>query len=169
MLLNNDLFFGSDANGDGKVLELGIFEQTIFSSIKSDDPIVVQVFDRYRDEIIFSDVSFNGQSYTLKLYVIKSSILKYGLSLTPFVLAEPAYDTQGNLLRDVGELAGISTLHILLRTTTKEYYDYFYTRDLQASVENNPFAQPVQVFDNVKGGLGIFAGFSQVEKTVTVK
>lgn len=171
VLFNTDLFLGSDANGDGKVLELGIVERTEFSSIKSDDPIVVQVFDRYRDEIIFSDASFNGQSYTLKLYLLvpDGTVLGDRLFALPIVLEEVAYDTQGDTLRDIGELAGISSLQILLRTTTEEYYDYFYTRDLQASVENNPFAQPVQVFDNIEGGLGIFAGFSQVEKQVTIK
>ena len=60
-------------------------------------------------------------------------------------------------------------MSVVLRTTTEEYYNYHYTRDLQASVESNPFAQPVQVFDNIEGGLGVFAGYSQVEKEVIIK
>ncbi|WKN43986.1 DUF4249 domain-containing protein [Tunicatimonas pelagia] len=161
VLLQYDGFFGTE--------ELLLEERSSFSDIRSDDPIVAQVFDQYRDEIIFTDASFNGQSYTLKLYLLESSILSSGLSFPPFILTEPAYDTQGNIVRDIGELAGLTTLRILLRTTTEEYYQYNYTRDLQASVENNPFAQPVQVFDNVEGGLGIFTGFSQMEKKVIIQ
>ena len=84
-------------------------------------------------------------------------------------LNEEAYDRSGNIVRQAGDTAGINTFHAILRNTTEEYYDYNYTRDLQISVENNPFAQPVQVFDNIEGGLGVFAGYSQVEKEVTIK
>ena len=88
----------------------------------------------------------------------------------PFVLKiENAYNQQGDIIRVPGDTFGVHTLHVLLRTTTEEYYNYNYTRDLQASVESNPFAQPVQVFDNIEGGLGIFAGYSQTEKEVTIK
>lgn len=170
-LFSTDLFFGTDADGDGNVFELGILEQSDFSSIKSDDPIVTQVFDRYRDELIFSDASFNGQLYTLKLYLLvpDGTVLSEYLFALPFALTEVAYDTQGNVIRNIGELAGGGVLKIILRTTTEEYYSYYYTRDLQASVESNPFAQPVQVFDNIEGGLGIFAGYNQVERQVTIK
>ena len=60
-----------------------------------------------------------------------------------FVLEQNAYDRKRNVVRQPGETIGVQRLYALLRTTTKEYYDYLYTRDLQASVENNPFAQPV--------------------------
>jgi len=43
---------------------------------------------------------------------------------------------------------------------TEEYYLYKLT--LQNFYENNgnPFAQPVQIYSNIEGGLGIFAGYS---------
>lgn len=43
---------------------------------------------------------------------------------------------------------------------SEEYY--LYKRTLQNYIENdgNPFSQPVQIYSNVEGGLGIFAGYS---------
>ena len=86
-----------------------------------------------------------------------------------YFLGEEVYDLQGNVVFGADESFPSYELFALLRTTTEEYYNYHYTRDLQASVENNPFAQPVLVFDNIDGGLGVFAGYSQTEKEVTIK
>ena len=150
-------------------LEIELQEGMTDVYLRSDNPIVDDPFNTYRRELIFRDVSFNGQQYELKTYMffkpydaIYSRIFNEG-----FVLEQNAYDRKRNIVRQPGDTIGVHRLYALLRTTTKEYYDYLYTRDLQASVENNPFAQPVQVFDNIEGGLGIFAGYSQVEKQVT--
>lgn len=165
-----DVFLGVDADQDGNFLELGIEEEEGRGDIQSDNPVVDNVFDSYRSELLFKDISFNGQEYELKTYLRfrKGSILTSFFN-EAFVLEENAYDSQGNLIRRPGDTAGLLTLYAVLRTTTEEYYNYNFTSDLQASVENNPFAQPVQVFDNIENGLGIFAGFSQVEKQVTIR
>ncbi len=134
-------------------------------SIQSDDPVIDSPFDDYRVELMFRDVSFNGEQYALKVYVPYF----WSFSFNGSVLQDSAFDRQGNLARVPGDTVNQFTFYALLRTTTKEYYDYHYTRDLQASVENNPFAQPVQVLNNIEGGLGIFAGYSQVEQEVTIK
>ena len=152
-------------------LEIELQEGMTDVYLRSENPIVDDPFYTYRRELIFKDVSFNGQQYELKTYMIfkpydaiYSRIFNKG-----FVLEQNAYDRERNIVRQPGDTIGVHRLYALLRTTTKEYYDYLYTRDLQASVENNPFAQPVQVFDNVEGGLGIFAGYSQVEKQVAFR
>ena len=131
--------------------------------------MVDNAFNNYRDELLFKDVSFNGQQYEMKVYgVFKLDDAKYTrLFDEGFVLQESAYDRRGNIVRQVGDTVGVNTLHLVLRNVTEEYYNYNFTRDLQASVESNPFAQPVQVFDNIGGGLGVFAGYSQTEKKVT--
>ena len=142
-------------------------------ALQSDDPIVDDAFNSYRNELLFKDKSFDGQPYELKVYGLfnlDNDVYNRVLDRAfEFVLQEDAYNFEGKLVRQVGDTVGFHTLYALLRTTTKEYYNYHYTRDLQASVENNPFAQPVQVFDNIEGGLGIFAGYQQVEKEVTIK
>jgi hypothetical protein len=52
-------------------------------------------------------------------------------------------------------------VRVLLLNVSDEYYKYFTTKSLQEYTNGDPFAQPVQVFNNIEGGLGIFAGYSQ--------
>ncbi len=150
---------------------LSIEENVWFIDVQSDDPIVDNPFNRYRDELLFKDVSFNGQQYELKIYGIlelgDARIIRFFSGGSP--INEDAYDREGNLVRQAGEIAGIGTLQVVLRNTTEAYYEYNFTRDLQASIEDNPFAQPVQVFDNIENGLGIFAGYNQTEKQVVIR
>jgi hypothetical protein len=57
-----------------------------------------------------------------------------------------------------GRLTGIT--NVILRTLNESLYDYFRTSSLQETVADNPFAQPVNVYNNVENGLGIFSGYS---------
>jgi hypothetical protein len=50
---------------------------------------------------------------------------------------------------------------VLLRKTGMDYYNYQVTKELQYSTSGNPFAQPVNVFNNISHGFGIFAGYYQ--------
>lgn len=49
----------------------------------------------------------------------------------------------------------------ILYSYSEEYYKYLTTVRLQQNTQGDPFAQPVQVYTNIKNGLGIFAGYSQ--------
>jgi hypothetical protein len=51
--------------------------------------------------------------------------------------------------------------HIYLKSLSPEYYNYRVTYNLQQETRKDPFAQPVQVFNNIKNGYGIFAAYSQ--------
>ena len=144
------------------------YPRSSVQSIISDDPIVDNPFDRYRDELLFNDVSFNGGPYEIKMYVPFGEGRFTSLIFNKFTVLEGDTIRGPEGLLQPGDVVE-NSLSVVLRTTTEEYYNYNYTRDLQASVENNPFAQPVQVFDNVEGGLGVFAGYSQIEKEVTIK
>lgn len=55
----------------------------------------------------------------------------------------------------------ILDLEILLniRKLSKQYYDYRRTLDLQRSLNDDPLAEPVSVYNNINNGYGIFAGF----------
>ena len=141
------------------------------SSVFTIDPVVDNPFDNYRDELLFKDVSFNGKTYELKLYVAFEDNSAYtNLFTSPLLLQdETLFDEQGNVAFVPGDTIDLSSMHVLLRTVSNAYYEYGFTRDLQASVEDNPFAQPVQVFDNIEGGLGIFTGYSQQEQKVTIR
>lgn len=51
--------------------------------------------------------------------------------------------------------------NIYLRTLSEEYYRYKTTSLLQNYASDNPFAQPVTVYNNIENGFGIFAGYTQ--------
>ena len=168
LILRFEEFGTIDINGNNMLL---IEDNDLLVSIQSDDPVVDNAFGGYRDELLFKDVSFNGQQYEMKIYGAfeTDDPRYYQLFDEGFALNEEAYDRNGNIVRQAGDIAGINTLHAILRNTAGEYYDYNYTRDLQVSVENNPFAQPVQVFGNIEGGLGIFAGYNQREQEIITR
>lgn len=47
-----------------------------------------------------------------------------------------------------------------LRTITPEYYRYHSTLARQLIVRQDPFAEPVTIFNNIEGGFGNFSGYS---------
>ena len=53
---------------------------------------------------------------------------------------------------------------ITLRNVSKSYYRYAITIDLQQAVWGDPYAQPVKVETNVKGGFGVVGGWTQTAK-----
>jgi len=49
-------------------------------------------------------------------------------------------------------------LQVRLTSMSEEYFRYLETIELNAEVDGDPFAQPVQVYSNTTNGFGIFAG-----------
>ena len=144
--------------------------------MRSDDPVVDNPSDDYVSELLFKDVNFNGQAYALKLYMQQTISVQNATYPSWFARnfyelreGEYVYDPNGELIYGPGDAFPTNSMYALLRTTTEEYYQHNYTRKLQSFVRNNPFAQPVQVFDNIENGLGIFAGYSQMKKDVSFK
>lgn len=52
-------------------------------------------------------------------------------------------------------------LTFYLRTLSKDYYQYHVTSQIQERTSNDPFAEPVSVYNNIEQGFGIFGGASQ--------
>ncbi|QDH79725.1 DUF4249 domain-containing protein [Echinicola soli] len=53
-----------------------------------------------------------------------------------------------------------SAVDVYLYSVSKAYYEFYTTYGLQNWNADDPFAQPVQVFTNIQGGLGIITGRS---------
>ncbi len=51
-------------------------------------------------------------------------------------------------------------VYITVRSLSKEYFQYRQSSGLQSRLENDVFAEPVNVFTNITNGFGIFAGFN---------
>jgi hypothetical protein len=53
-----------------------------------------------------------------------------------------------------------SGIRVVLRSVSEEYYNYMATKELQDRTSGDPFAQPVNLYNNIADGFGIFAGLS---------
>jgi hypothetical protein len=51
-------------------------------------------------------------------------------------------------------------LNVLLLSVSESYYRYVKSNQAQQQDQENPFSTPVQVYNNIANGLGIFAGYS---------
>jgi hypothetical protein len=54
----------------------------------------------------------------------------------------------------------LKRIYVELRSITAEYYKYHSTLARQRMVRQDPFAEPVTIFNNIQGGYGNFSGFS---------
>jgi len=54
----------------------------------------------------------------------------------------------------------LKTVFVELRSITPDYYKYSSTLARQVLVRQDPFAEPIPIFNNIEGGFGNFSGFS---------
>ena len=117
-------------------------------SLTSSDPLLAgneDIFDggevsAYGTAFVFSDDFLNGKTYTLK-FNIGNTYYSYN------------NDEDSNMA-------------ISLHTINEEQYQYAVSRELQYENEGNPFAEPVQVYNNIENGYGIFVGYSSDQVTL---
>ena len=106
------------------------------------------------NELLLKDELFNGREYTQRI--------NYDYQI-PFLLG----DTMPNDSIDLSKL--VSTYLITeLRTLSEDYYLFQSTYTTYQFSSGDPFAQPVQVYNNVENGFGIFAGFSSTLDTLRI-
>jgi hypothetical protein len=98
--------------------------------IGSDNPELSDQFISAEQGLLIKDVLFNGEETEIKFRI------------------------------DAGHLSGITEFSIALKSISEDYFRYMATRQLQKEINGDPFAQPVNVFNNVTNGFGIFAGLS---------
>lgn len=100
--------------------------------LESDDP-ALNNGELFDDSRIgyFNDVQFEGKRVTIRLKGLYWNFYGYRRAL------------------------------VVLRCLSEDLYRYETTRELQEETTGNPFAQPVQVYNNIANGFGIFAGYSQ--------
>lgn len=57
------------------------------------------------------------------------------------------------------------TMIVQFMEITEAFYDYIDSRERLESANGNPFGQPGAIKTNINGGIGIFTGFTQTQKT----
>jgi hypothetical protein len=65
-----------------------------------------------------------------------------------------------NFVDWVVENEDLETVYVELRSISEEYYKYHSSLARQVIVRQDPFAEPVTIFNNIDGGYGNFSGFS---------
>ena len=110
------------------------------------DPVVEEKLEHgtIMEGVAFSDKSINGQKYRLQI------------TLDGRELGMPFYDDT-NLYLYPSEYHH-KAIYFRLYSITEEYFKYIQTLNLFYKNFNNPLAEPTQVYSNVEGGYGIFAG-----------
>lgn len=84
----------------------------------------------YGETLLFSDDIFAGKEYTIK------------------------FDLDSYVSENTKEVS------IVLKTIDEARYRYLRSKELQNKNEGNPFAEPVNVYNNIEHGYGIFASYS---------
>lgn len=123
------------------VMYRDIFNQS-FACVSTNDPIFT-VSGEYNfgaenqagaatfcDEVMFTDVTFNGTTKTVELNIYAINTLG---------IADPRFEFS-------------------LKHVSKEYFQYYTTTEKQLENEGNPFGEPVIIYSNIENGFGIFAG-----------
>jgi hypothetical protein len=84
--------------------------------------------------LLLSDVNFNGKQKQLKLFVDSGELREFS-------------DASGNIRRP----------YVKVLRITEDYFRYIKSYSSYESASGNPFAEPVNVYSNVKNGFGILA------------
>jgi hypothetical protein len=95
--------------------------------------------------IAFTDKVINGKKYSLTLTVDGNEIGQPFWDDSPRMNGIPLPDHK-------------KTIYLRLYSITEEYFRYIQTLNLFEKDFGDPLTNPVQVFSNVTGGFGIFAG-----------
>lgn len=142
-----------------------------------------------RVEFSFSDIPGENENfYTMAAYLNSQTYIMYddtvqieaqrfhtisgesyisnkGREGRKFITRAEGYHYKFDWLRPPGSIDDSPPVYLLLLTTDEHYYHYHKT--LENYHPNNPFAEPVLIYSNIEGGLGVFAGINRTELIVT--
>ncbi len=95
--------------------------------------------------LLLNDELFNGEKYSLKFF-------GYG----GYYAYE--YDEYGN---PVENTESDVSFYVYLKSVSKEFYLYYKSLAKHFEAQDEFFMEPVQVYNNIENGFGVFAGYSE--------
>ncbi|MEZ4883439.1 MAG: DUF4249 family protein [Chitinophagales bacterium] len=98
----------------------------------------------------FRDLIFEGETKIVKIYVDKYYVYDYTF--------DPETGESQEFRRDI---------QVVFGAMSRDIYNYKRSARTQSWNEDNPFAEPIRVYSNIEGGIGIFGGF--VETSVILE
>jgi len=129
--------------------------------IASDDPVFKSVYNNFGDEIIdgpdneysiFPDDYFNGKEVSVKFRT------------NPSYYGDPSNPSLYGYGQGYGSTQIYERNEIHVQKLSKDFYNYLKYLKLYNFYHDNPFAEPVPIYSNVKNGIGIFAGLNDEVK-----
>lgn len=149
---------GGDLGGVGESREM------LRCKIKFQDPSGQQNF--YQLQLISS--SGGPEGYAIYFETDDSSVENFAGQYGAFFNDE-LFDGKSHELNIYTEnLFPGNTVYFMLFSVTKDYSMYFRTLSTYQQNSGGPFSEPVMVYNNIKNGLGIFAGYSLYVDTLYI-
>jgi hypothetical protein len=99
--------------------------------------------DCIEESFVMKDLRFDGRTKEVTLQVESDDLLTVTLPT-------------GTVLRP----------RVVLRAVTGDYYRFYKSKRAYEDAEDNPFAEPVSVYTNIKNGFGIFAAYANSYRIV---
>lgn len=131
--------------------EEGSIAKIKYLEIASKDPVLTgkvisSIGDDYNNKFgVFSDELFDGKSHDIEILFYSSDLY---------------YDNDFNILR--------KELVVEIQSISEDYYKFLKSYAQQLDGDDSPFTEPIQLWSNVKGGVGIGAGFSVSEQNIVI-
>jgi hypothetical protein len=123
--------FGTETDASGQPVPVSWVTEVF---LLSDDVELESIKNPYPGNfVIFDDSRFNGMTRKVRV------------KFDTYYFYEPNF----------------KEIKFALRSLSKDYFLYLKSLALQTSLVSDPFAQPVQVYNNIQNGLGNFGGYSQ--------
>lgn len=118
-----------------------------------------EVFEgtRYYTTYYFSDEFFNGQDYTLHIYIYDNNYNSMNMGM------EGDVDLSGV---EFVTVLDTSKYYIELSSITKDMYLYTKSIENYSMSRDNPFAQPAQIYTNIENGYGLLSGYNLIEDSL---
>lgn len=134
-------------------------DDPVFAGGVMSDPFEMSYSYSYGE---FSDELFDGKKYTLKANVTLGEY-EENSSGQPGG-GDDMYYKSGSLEYAVDQVR--MDLHVELQGITGDYFYYLRSRGLsEANMMGNLFSEPVQIYNNIKGGIGILGNYTTSSHT----
>jgi hypothetical protein len=127
------------------------YNDVVFGSNDSSNPLSTSTYSYFHE---FSDELFNGKKYNLK-FTFNQSTMTYN----------PKY--QGDI-KPSAKTPIRQELYIELQSLSKSYFQYLRTRSVNMDAIEF-FSEPVQIYSNVNGGIGILGSYSSSVYKINLK
>jgi|GEM_PF-2725879 len=112
------------------------------------------------------DMQCDDPDATLDTYWIPNNDFSATMGPSYLVLSDHTFEGKRKVLKITMPGFDGEVHHVVLRTLSGDYARYRATTNQQQNIADDPFAQPVQVYNNIVNGVGIFGGVSASEYVI---